>query len=152
MNFSELGLQPALLRRCEALGYTEPTPIQRQAIPVVLSGSDLIGPGLLLSDDDRLNLDRGTNDDSEGGHLDDADAGASIGDLGLDNNSDRSGTGERLTAGKDPDVAVGGDIAPDRIVTADEAGLGGGLDQAEEAVLGRKDEEIDEQFGPDDTR
>src|SRR5437868_1436429 len=43
MNFSELGLQPALLRRCEALGYTEPTPIQRQAIPVVLSGSDLIG-------------------------------------------------------------------------------------------------------------
>src|SRR5436309_6101007 len=80
------------------------------------SGSDLIGPGLLLTDDDRLNLDRGTNDDSEGGHLDDADAGASIGDLGLDNNSDRSGTGERLTAGKDPDVAVGGDIAPDRIV------------------------------------
>ncbi|PYS89885.1 MAG: RNA helicase [Acidobacteria bacterium] len=43
MNFSELGLQPALLRRCESLGYKEPTPIQGQAIPVVLSGSDLIG-------------------------------------------------------------------------------------------------------------
>src|SRR5947209_459959 len=43
MNFSELGLQPALLRRCESLGYKEPTPIQRQAIPVILSGSDLIG-------------------------------------------------------------------------------------------------------------
>ncbi len=43
MNFSELGLQPALLRRCESLGYTEPTPIQQQAIPVVLSGADLIG-------------------------------------------------------------------------------------------------------------
>ncbi len=43
MNFAELGLQPALVRGCEALGYTEPTPIQRQAIPVVLSGSDLIG-------------------------------------------------------------------------------------------------------------
>src|ERR1044071_3413826 len=43
MNFSQLGLQPALARRCESLGYTEPTPIQKQAIPVVLKGSDLIG-------------------------------------------------------------------------------------------------------------
>ncbi len=43
MEFSELGLQPALVRVCESLGYKEPTPIQRQAIPVVLSGSDLIG-------------------------------------------------------------------------------------------------------------
>jgi ATP-dependent RNA helicase RhlE len=43
MNFSQLGLAPAQLQRCESLGYNEPTPIQRQAIPVVLSGSDLIG-------------------------------------------------------------------------------------------------------------
>lgn len=43
MNFAELGLQPALVRTCESLGYKEPTPIQRQAIPVILSGSDLIG-------------------------------------------------------------------------------------------------------------
>src|SRR5262245_44555957 len=43
MSFSDLGLHPALARRCESLGYTEPTPIQRQAIPVILSGSDLIG-------------------------------------------------------------------------------------------------------------
>ncbi|MDT5269743.1 MAG: ATP-dependent helicase RhlE [Acidobacteriota bacterium] len=43
MNFSELGLQPAYLRRCESLGYTEPTPIQEGAIPVVLTGTDLIG-------------------------------------------------------------------------------------------------------------
>ncbi|HVS83856.1 MAG TPA: DEAD/DEAH box helicase [Pyrinomonadaceae bacterium] len=43
MNFSQLGLAPAQLRACESLGYTEPTPIQRQAIPVVLSGRDLIG-------------------------------------------------------------------------------------------------------------
>ena len=43
MNFSELGLRPALLRRCESLGYTEPTPIQERAIPVVLTGADLIG-------------------------------------------------------------------------------------------------------------
>src|SRR5437870_6135524 len=43
MNFSQLGLAPAQLRACESLGYNEPTPIQRQAIPVVLSGRDLIG-------------------------------------------------------------------------------------------------------------
>jgi ATP-dependent RNA helicase RhlE len=43
MNFSQLGLQPALVRVCESLGYTEPTPIQEQAIPVILDGSDLIG-------------------------------------------------------------------------------------------------------------
>src|SRR6266567_6079954 len=43
MNFSQLGLASAQLRACESLGYKEPTPIQRQAIPVVLSGRDLIG-------------------------------------------------------------------------------------------------------------
>src|SRR5918993_461517 len=43
MNFSELGLRPAYARRCESLGYTEPTPIQKRAIPVVLTGGDLIG-------------------------------------------------------------------------------------------------------------
>jgi ATP-dependent RNA helicase RhlE len=43
MKFSELGLSAAQLRACESLGYKDPTPIQRQAIPVVLGGSDLIG-------------------------------------------------------------------------------------------------------------
>ena len=43
MNFSQLGLAPAQVRSCESLGYTEPTPIQAQGIPVVLSGQDLIG-------------------------------------------------------------------------------------------------------------
>ena len=43
MNFSQLGLAPAQVRSCESLGYTEPTPIQKQGIPVVLSGRDLIG-------------------------------------------------------------------------------------------------------------
>ena len=43
MNFSELGLQPALVRVCESLEYKEPTPIQKQAIPIVLTGADLIG-------------------------------------------------------------------------------------------------------------
>jgi hypothetical protein len=105
------------------------------------TGADMLGPGLI--DDDLLGLDRGTNEDSEGGRLD-ADAGASVGDLGLDDTSDRYGTGEHLTAGREPSVVIGGDIGPDRIVGADEAGLGGGLDQAEEAILGITDEELRE--------
>ncbi len=43
MNFDNLGLLQPLAARCKSLGFTEPTPIQRQAIPVVLGGSDLIG-------------------------------------------------------------------------------------------------------------
>lgn len=42
MKFSQLGLQPALERVCESLGYIEPTPVQKQAIPVVLENSDVI--------------------------------------------------------------------------------------------------------------
>ena len=43
MNFSELGLAPAQVSACESLGYKTPTPIQRQAIPIVLSGRDVLG-------------------------------------------------------------------------------------------------------------
>ncbi|MDB5800123.1 MAG: ATP-dependent helicase [Rhodocyclales bacterium] len=43
MSFAELGLIPELLRAVEEAGYTEPTPIQRQAIPVVLAGGDVMG-------------------------------------------------------------------------------------------------------------
>lgn len=43
MNFTELGLKAALVRNCESIGYTEPTPIQREAIPIILKGADLIG-------------------------------------------------------------------------------------------------------------
>src|SRR5262249_35365218 len=43
MIFTELGLHTALASRCASLGFTEPTPIQKQAIPIILSGSDLIG-------------------------------------------------------------------------------------------------------------
>ncbi|HEY2847538.1 MAG TPA: DEAD/DEAH box helicase, partial [Pyrinomonadaceae bacterium] len=42
MNFKDLGLHPAIAGRCESLGYTEPTPIQKQAIPFILDGKDLI--------------------------------------------------------------------------------------------------------------
>src|SRR3982751_84331 len=42
MTFKDLGLQAVLTDRCEQLGYTEPTPIQKKAIPVVLEGGDII--------------------------------------------------------------------------------------------------------------
>jgi hypothetical protein len=104
------------------------------------SGSDMAGPGLV--NDDMLELDRGTNTDVESGSYNDVDAGSAVGDREMDDNSDRYGTGEHLTAGKDPKVHVSADIDVDRIVSAEEAGLGGGLDQAEEAQLGITDEEI----------
>jgi ATP-dependent RNA helicase RhlE len=42
MPFDELGLSPELLRAVEDQGYTDPTPIQAQAIPIVLRGGDLM--------------------------------------------------------------------------------------------------------------
>ncbi len=41
--FAELGLGPELLRTLTSLGYEEPTPIQREAIPHLLEGRDLLG-------------------------------------------------------------------------------------------------------------
>ena len=43
MSFANLGLSEEILRAVSERGYTEPTPIQAQAIPVVLSGRDLMG-------------------------------------------------------------------------------------------------------------
>ena len=42
-GFSELGLRPELLRALAELGYEEPTPIQRAAIPPLLEGCDVVG-------------------------------------------------------------------------------------------------------------
>ena len=42
MSFDDLGLHPDILRAIVDTGYTEPTPIQAQAIPVVLSGRDVM--------------------------------------------------------------------------------------------------------------
>ncbi len=42
-TFTEIGLIPELLRAVEDLGYSEPTPIQAQAIPLVLAGRDVMG-------------------------------------------------------------------------------------------------------------
>ena len=43
VSFDELALQPQILRGIKAMGFEEATPIQSQAIPVVMSGSDVIG-------------------------------------------------------------------------------------------------------------
>lgn len=43
MTFETLGLSPALLRALADAGYATPTPIQQQAIPLVLAGHDLLG-------------------------------------------------------------------------------------------------------------
>jgi ATP-dependent RNA helicase RhlE len=42
-NFSELGLSAPLLHALSTEGYSDPTPIQAQAIPLVLAGRDLCG-------------------------------------------------------------------------------------------------------------
>jgi ATP-dependent RNA helicase RhlE len=43
MKFSDLPLHPALLDAVAAKGYETPTPIQREAIPPILAGNDLVG-------------------------------------------------------------------------------------------------------------
>ncbi|MBI2360326.1 MAG: DEAD/DEAH box helicase [Deltaproteobacteria bacterium] len=43
MPFSKLGLSPKVLEGVRASGYTDPTAVQLRAIPVVMSGRDLIG-------------------------------------------------------------------------------------------------------------
>jgi ATP-dependent RNA helicase RhlE len=43
MSFQQLGLHLDLLKAIRRLGYHEPTPIQKQAIPLALAGRDLIG-------------------------------------------------------------------------------------------------------------
>ena len=50
MAFDQLNLGPQLMRAIQERGYDKPTPIQEQAIPVVLDGRDVIasaqtGPG-----------------------------------------------------------------------------------------------------------
>jgi superfamily II DNA/RNA helicase len=43
MTFNDLDLAPEIMRAIEEVGYTEPTPIQEQAIPVVIEGRDVLG-------------------------------------------------------------------------------------------------------------
>ena len=43
MNFDSLGLAPEIMKAINEVGYTEPTPIQAEAIPEVLKGRDVLG-------------------------------------------------------------------------------------------------------------
>ena len=43
VKFEELGLSPQIMRAIKEMGFEEATPIQSQAIPVVMSGADVIG-------------------------------------------------------------------------------------------------------------
>ena len=65
-------------------------------------------------------------------------------ELDLYDTADGQDTGEPLTAGDQAEARITADSGLDRIVGPEEAGLGGGLDQAEEAQLGITDEEIAE--------
>ncbi len=43
MTFKEIGLIEPILKALDTLGYTTPTPIQAQSIPILLKGKDLLG-------------------------------------------------------------------------------------------------------------
>ncbi len=43
LNFEQFSLDPRILAGVSAAGYTEPTPIQQQALPIVLEGRDVLG-------------------------------------------------------------------------------------------------------------
>src|SRR5687767_5958171 len=79
------------------------------------SGSDITGaPGLI--EGDVIGLDRGTNEDADTTRGPFHTAGPSIGDSDLDSDSDSVGTGEHMTAGRDPQTRANSDILPDNIV------------------------------------
>src|SRR5690606_9702419 len=91
-------------------------------------------------DDDEERRDAERAADEAGGEAqldDDADDG-----LDTDDTSNIEAIAERLVIGHEPDDEVSEDYGIDNIVGPLEAGLGGGLDQAEEARAGITDEEI----------
>jgi hypothetical protein len=79
------------------------------------------------------------------GPSDSSDAGSDLAGLDRNDDTDREGTGERLGVGDESEMrSADSDIGFDRVVGPEEAGLGDGLDQAEEAIAGITDEEIAE--------
>jgi hypothetical protein len=75
------------------------------------SASDIVGgPGVI--EGDVIGLDHGTNED-----IDDRarTAGLDVGDSDLDSDSDSVGTGEHMTAGREPGGRANRDLLPDHI-------------------------------------
>jgi hypothetical protein len=118
-------------------------PVERPATTGKGHGTAALGPS--DSSDSASDL-QGAGDDggAAGGPI--TPTGRAIGDANMDSDSDSHGTGEVMAAGRDLEVGESADIGVDRVISADEAGLGTGLDQAEEAQLGITDEEIDEEI------
>ena len=77
------------------------------------SASDITGaPGVI--EGDVIGLDRGTNEDPDfRGSF--PTAGPDIGDAELDSDSDSVGTGEHMTAGREPQTRDNNDVRPDHI-------------------------------------
>lgn len=74
------------------------------------SASDIAGgPGLI--EGDVIGLDHGTNEDMDARS---GTAGVDIGDSDLDSDTDSVGTGEHMTAGRDP-ARANSDVLPDHI-------------------------------------
>ncbi|XP_039028878.1 DEAD-box ATP-dependent RNA helicase 28-like [Hibiscus syriacus] len=57
-HHNKLNLSCPLIRACETLGYTKPTPIQAACIPLALTGSDICGSAVTGSG-------KGSQDDRE---------------------------------------------------------------------------------------
>ena len=69
----------------------------------------------------------------------------------LSSDTDAEYTGERVTAGIDPHAELHeAEYGVDRVVGPEDAGLGGGLDEAEEAQLGITDEELEAEEAEDE--
>jgi hypothetical protein len=83
------------------------------------SASDIAGgPGVM--EGDVIGLDHGTNEDLD---TRTSTAGVDIGDSDLDSDSDSVGTGERMTAGRDPAGRANRDVLPDHIERVPDVGL-----------------------------
>jgi hypothetical protein len=76
------------------------------------SASDITGaPGII--EGDVIGLDHGTYEDIDGSPT--RTAGADIGDANLDSDSDAVGTGEHMTAGREPAARENRDVLPDHV-------------------------------------
>jgi hypothetical protein len=95
------------------------------------SASDITGgPGVI--EGDVIGLDHGTYEDIDGRRS--RTAGADIGDVDLDSDSDSVGTGEHMTAGREPVARENRDVQPDHIEHIPGAG------DADTYVSGRQQE------------